>query len=129
MYPRSSVATVVRLNHPPADVRVALVRAAPIIGEGRDAGDEERHVLRVVRIADVDDAHADVEVRDEDELLIERRPELLISGVQAEAAALIAEFRYGTWNVDWGLPVWFGLPASRAASSSARSVTSVRNVR
>src|SRR5713101_613776 len=88
---------VVRLDHLPADVRVALVGPAPEVGVRRHGGDEERYVVRVVRIADVECAHAGVEVRHEDELLVERRPELLIGRVRAETAALIAEgtFRRG----------------------------------
>src|SRR5438067_4368506 len=82
---------VVCLDHLPADVWVALVRAAAKVGVARHGGDEERHVLRVVRIADVEGAHASVKVRDEDDLLVERRPELLIGRVWTEAAALIAE--------------------------------------
>src|SRR3989442_519804 len=51
---------VVRLDHLPANVRDALERAAPEIRVGGGGRDEERHVLWVVRIADVEGAHAGV---------------------------------------------------------------------
>jgi hypothetical protein len=88
---------IVRLDHSPADIGVALVWATPKIGVLGDGGDEERHVLWVVRIADIEGAHTGIEVRDEDDLLEERRPELLIGGVRSEAAAPVAEpaFRGG----------------------------------
>ena len=49
---------IVRLDHPPANFRVALIRATPKIGVGGDRRDEERHILRVVRIADIEGTHA-----------------------------------------------------------------------
>src|SRR5439155_1651004 len=47
---------VVRLDHLPANVRDALERAAPEIRVGGGGRDEERHVLWVVRVADVEGA-------------------------------------------------------------------------
>src|SRR5207237_1698671 len=47
---------------------VAVDLHAALVGAGRHRRDEERGLARIERIADVDRAHAAVEVRDEDQL-------------------------------------------------------------
>ena len=52
-----------------------------------DLGNEARDLSRLERIADIDDAHAGVEVREHDELLVERGVIRVRERVRAEAAA------------------------------------------
>src|SRR5262249_35996653 len=86
---------IVRLDHLPADIWVALVWAAPIIGVLRNSGDIKRHVFGAVRIADIEGAHAGVEVGDEHDFLVKRRPEFLVCRVRPEAATDVAEPAFG----------------------------------
>src|SRR5437899_12180167 len=69
---------VVRLDGLDADVGVPLERAAAEVGGGGHGRNEEGRLRRVVGIANVDGAYARIELRDEDELLEEGRPELLV---------------------------------------------------
>ena len=57
----------------------------------RHLGNEARDLFRLERIADVDDAHAGVEVREHDELLVERRVIGVGERVRAETAAAMTE--------------------------------------
>jgi hypothetical protein len=77
---------IVRLDHPAANAGIALIRPAPIVRVRGYRRNEERNILRVVRITDVEGAHAGIEVRDEDYLFVEGWPELLIRRVRAKAA-------------------------------------------
>src|SRR5262249_44768704 len=65
---------VVRLNDLPTHVRVALVGPAPEIGVPGHGGNVEGDVGRVVGVADVESAHARIEVRDELEFLVKGDP-------------------------------------------------------
>src|SRR5712691_3475548 len=83
---------VVRLDGLDADVvGVPLERAAAQVGGGGHGRNEEGRLLRVIRIANVYGAHARIELRDEDELLVEGWPKLLVGRVRSEPAAAIAE--------------------------------------
>src|SRR5262249_19278702 len=82
---------IVRLDHLPAYFRIALIGATTKVGVLGHRGDEERNILWVVWIADIEGAHTAVEVRDKDDLLIEGRPEPLIRRVRAKAAAQVAK--------------------------------------
>src|SRR5215469_18574758 len=82
---------IIRLDHPPADIRIALIGAAPIVGVLSYRGDEIGDVLRIVWIADIECADAGIEIRHENDLFVEGRPELLICRVRAKAPAPIAE--------------------------------------
>src|SRR5262249_21091775 len=86
---------IVRLNHSPTDIRIALIWSAPIIRIRSDGRDEERDVFGFVRIADIKGGHASVEVRDEHDFLVERRPEFLVCRVRPEAATDVAEPAFG----------------------------------
>src|SRR5262245_54579467 len=88
---------VIRLDDLGADVRDGIERTAPQIGSRGDGGDVECDLLRIVRIAHVDGAHPSIEVRDEGNLLIERRPKLLVGRVRTEASAAEAKAVTRCW--------------------------------
>src|SRR3989454_10711336 len=96
---------VVRLDHDLARGGNGVV-LAPKVGVARGLGDKEGHLLRVVGVADVDSPHTRVEVRDEDDLLVERRPELLIGGMRTEAATLAAEVTLRLRHLEVCRRVW-----------------------
>src|SRR5712691_10713144 len=82
---------VVRLDGLDADVGIPFEWAAAEVGGGGHGRNEEGRLLRVIRIANVYGAHARIELRDEDELLVEGWPKLLVGRVRSEPAAAIAE--------------------------------------
>src|SRR3989441_1551232 len=82
---------VVGLDDLPRDVLLALELADALVGGLRDLRDEVRGLLRVVGVAHVDRAEARVEVRDEHDLLVERRTHLLVRRVRTEPPAAIDE--------------------------------------
>ena len=64
---------------------------AALVGRLGDRRDEVAGFLRLVRIADVDRAHAGIEERHEGELAVEHRRHALVRRMRAEAPAALAE--------------------------------------
>src|ERR1700688_3772816 len=89
------VSAVVHLDVVGLDRHLAtLVRAsanAPPVGLARHSGDVIPDFLRVEWIADVEDPHPRVEMRDEQHTLVVDRREILVRGMRAEAPAPAAE--------------------------------------
>ena len=81
---------VVGLNRAIALPR-AIDRDARLGRVRRHVGNEARDFLRLERIADIDDANAGVEVREHDQLLVERRVIGVGERVRAEPAAAMTE--------------------------------------
>src|SRR6266852_3843470 len=98
------VAAVVGLHVVALDRDLAAILAVDLdaalhrrLGDRRD---EVADLLRRVRIADVDGAHAGVEPGDEGELLTEHRRRALVRRMRAEAAAARAEVSRRLGNVE-----------------------------
>src|SRR5205823_7090005 len=81
----------VRLNCRDALVRIALERVATQVGVRIDGRNEGGDLRGIVRIANIGGAHTCVELRGEDDFLVEGRPELLVRRVWPEASTAIAE--------------------------------------
>src|SRR5262249_16592251 len=89
------VAAVVGFHVVALDRGLAAVHSinldAALVGRLRDRGDEGADLLRLIRVAHVDRAHAGIEVGDKGDLLVEHRRHALIRGMRAEASPTLAE--------------------------------------
>src|SRR5215472_17098571 len=74
----------------------AVDRRAPEVGVGGGVGNIKTHFLWSKRIAIIYRPHPCGEVSDEHDLLVERRAEVLVSGMRTDATATLAEVEWTT---------------------------------
>src|ERR1700692_1875525 len=82
---------IVALDHGVAATLLAQDHSAARLRRLGDRRDEITDLPGLIGVADVEHADAGIEEGDEGQLLVERRPEVLIGGMRAEAPAARAE--------------------------------------